>query len=143
MLKKENKTKQTTTPLGVIQEKLVVSPSFPLTVPGCGCLQMQLDAKHVLCNLQTHLIILVGVIPSQQMLLYKKFLDDSVVDGWNGPFEVFVEGFLGVRHSRGIPCCTTPVRFSLTSQHDCGRQTACMCFCSPSARVQVTLRAAR
>ena len=44
----------------------------------------------------SHLIILVCVVPSEQMLLYKQFLEDSVVNGWDWLLEVLVESLLGV-----------------------------------------------
>lgn len=75
-------------------------------------LQAQLAAvrklKHSMCNSQIHLIILVGVVPSQQMLLYKQFLNDCVVDGWNRLLKIFIEGLFCIRHGRWTPCCTVP-----------------------------------
>ena len=55
-----------------------------------------------------YLIILVGAIPSQQVLLYKQFLNNSVVNRWNGLLETFVKGLFCVGHSGWVPCYTTP-----------------------------------
>lgn len=43
-----------------------------------------------------HLIILVCVVPSEQMLLYKQFLEYSVVNGWDWLLEVLIKSLLGV-----------------------------------------------
>ena len=61
----------------------------------CGCAEYS-----------SHLIVLVCVVPPKQMLLYKQFLNHSVVNGWDGLLEVLIKRLLCVRHSWWIPDCT-------------------------------------
>lgn len=55
--------------------------------------------------LTPHRIILVIDVPSHEMLLHKKLLNDSVVDGTDGGLELLIELLLGVRNRWRVPVC--------------------------------------
>lgn len=51
----------------------------------------------------TYLVVLVILVVSDEVLLYKQFLDHGVVDGRHGLLVALIELFLGGRHCRWVP----------------------------------------